>query len=533
MQRYKITAAVAAILCASVPVAVHAETNPEIFSPSGTSLVYNDGSNVITGSFSGLGYEVIQGHAVAEGDIVLGQVNGDGLVLRNGKRGLGQSRILDRWTNGIIPYQFSTQISTQERQLALAAVAHWNQYTSLSLVEITPESQTNAENYITFEASNSCASYVGMRGGNQQLWISESCGVGSIIHEIGHAVGLFHEHTRNDRDNYIDVSLENIVAGKEFNFDVLNSSSTLLGEYDYGSIMHYGETFFSTNGLNTIEVFGDAEIGQRIALSDKDIKSVNAMYETDLSLMVNSNLIAAEGLITNNIQVTNQGQIGANKLSLMIDAGGNATWYSMSPNSGWECSADGTKLFCDRETLDASATSLLTVVATANGTAASALSAELIANTRESSYDNNGYNATVRAPALLSAQTTENNDPTETGGSNGTSLPETVPTSPVVQAPSVQTPQQVSQLDNETPEQALPETVSGTAAQLSPAQESSEPLTPVLAAATPTSPASSGEGSEKNNTVAEAGGSGGALSPLSALSLLLGMVAIRRRRDPA
>jgi len=196
MQRYKISAAVAALLCAGVTATSFAENRPEIFAPSGPTDVYDDGNGPTTGSFAGIGYEVIQGHAVAEGDMVLGRVNANGVVLGDNQRGLGQSRLLDRWINGIIP-------------------------------EKTATSYANAENYLMFEASNSCASYVGMRGGEQQLWISESCGVGSIIHEIGHAVGLFHEHTRNDRDNYIRVQLENIVSGKEFNFDVLNSNASI------------------------------------------------------------------------------------------------------------------------------------------------------------------------------------------------------------------------------------------------------------------------------------------------------------------
>ena len=45
-----------------------------------------------------------------------------------------------------------------------------------------------------------------MVGGEQKIWLREYCGVGAVIHEIGHAVGLLHEHQRNDRDTYIWVS---------------------------------------------------------------------------------------------------------------------------------------------------------------------------------------------------------------------------------------------------------------------------------------------------------------------------------------
>ena len=71
--------------------------------------------------------------------------------------------------------------------------------------------------------------------------------MGSIIHEIGHAAGFYHEQQRPDRDLFIEVNEENIEEGKEDNFDIRTSGLTL-GPYDYGSIMHYGSRAFSTGG---------------------------------------------------------------------------------------------------------------------------------------------------------------------------------------------------------------------------------------------------------------------------------------------
>ena len=59
---------------------------------------------------------------------------------------------------------------------------------------------------------------------------------GSVIHEIGHSVGYFHEQ-RPDRDQLMDIRAENIEAGKERNFEI-QQGGIILGPYDYGSIMH-------------------------------------------------------------------------------------------------------------------------------------------------------------------------------------------------------------------------------------------------------------------------------------------------------
>ncbi len=107
------------------------------------------------------------------------------------------------------------------------------------------------------------------------------------MHEIGHALGYWHEQSRPDRDNYIKIIENNVKPRhlKQFLKHSMMSSSGKL-EYDYDSIMHYSETAFSRNGRRTIVVANEAVyrrqgspvIGQRNHLSALDITGMKLFY---------------------------------------------------------------------------------------------------------------------------------------------------------------------------------------------------------------------------------------------------------------
>ena len=69
------------------------------------------------------------------------------------------------------------------------------------------------------QTDNGCWSSVGKQNGTQVLEISDWCfNNRSVPHELLHAAGIYHEHARPDRDDFIEVHNDCITDGYENNF---------------------------------------------------------------------------------------------------------------------------------------------------------------------------------------------------------------------------------------------------------------------------------------------------------------------------
>ena len=178
-----------------------------------------------------------------------------------------------------MPFEISSAFTAAQRDTVVEAIDHWNRRTIMRLVP-----RNGHMDYVKFQpVEGSCSSVVGRFSGEQAVACDVLDGFqrGSVIHEIGHAAGFYHEHTRPDRDLFVDINTGNIEDGAERNYEI-RMNGVLLTEYDYGSIMHYprrgGFAIDSSVDVITPTTPG-AEIGQRDGLSTLDLLGVLGLYD--------------------------------------------------------------------------------------------------------------------------------------------------------------------------------------------------------------------------------------------------------------
>ncbi|XP_031561244.1 nematocyst expressed protein 6-like [Actinia tenebrosa] len=194
------------------------------------------------------------------------------------------------WPNAIVYYKFSRNLDNDGRNRLNQAMARIERKTCIRF-----RRRRNEPNYILMQydfKKGGCKANVGFVGGQQNVYIANPevfrttgyCGVPSIVHELGHALGFFHEQSRPDRDNYVRIHLKNLAPQYKWaagNFDKTDRrwvDDRGIG-YDYGSLMHYGKYAFASRGKVVVEPLDPkAHIGQRKGLSRKDINQLKVMY---------------------------------------------------------------------------------------------------------------------------------------------------------------------------------------------------------------------------------------------------------------
>ena len=189
------------------------------------------------------------------------------------------------WPGGKIYYQFGVK-DEGLRNLIHRSMSHIEKRTCIRFIERGVFQRfLRINDYVTIFRGKGCYSMVGRARGSQPLSLGPGCENESIIvHELMHAIGFFHKHSRSDRDQYLDIHWHNIDKKMWPQFEKLQPEQNLiLTPFDYMSIMLYGPRTFSYDDFGITMTRKDGgrliDIPFKNGLSKHDIFNVNQLYD--------------------------------------------------------------------------------------------------------------------------------------------------------------------------------------------------------------------------------------------------------------
>lgn len=224
-----------------------------------------------------------------EGDIVanLAQIEEaynvysiDGLI--NERKYLWKNR--NKKDQVVIPYTLKENAFTEYHvniiKTALDDLTNQTKYIKFKQYGSNNKNKKPPKSHIEFKSDRGgCWAHLGKYNIKQYINLATGCVRHGIVqHEMIHALGVWHEQSRPDRDDYINILWDNIQSGGEKNFMKRGGIDSLGIPYDYGSVMHYAKDAFSNGKGDTIDSHGNP-IGQIDGVSPNDVLQLQLLYK--------------------------------------------------------------------------------------------------------------------------------------------------------------------------------------------------------------------------------------------------------------
>ncbi len=186
-------------------------------------------------------FTVVQDWAIAFGDVLLGKAEG----AQPGQQGFHHPDDTRLWPTSIIPFGIHSDLKNPQR--VTEAIRYFNENTAVRFVPVT---DNDADAIIFIADEENCASYLGHIGGLQPILVAPQCQSQDLIHELMHALGFVHEHSRTDRDQFLEVLWDQIDPKYLSQFALIpdyliHQYSGSVFNFDPHSVMLYPSTAFA------------------------------------------------------------------------------------------------------------------------------------------------------------------------------------------------------------------------------------------------------------------------------------------------
>lgn len=212
-----------------------------------------------------------------------------------------------KWPNGIVYYRFSPTaisngtVTAAKMQEFRDSIAEYPAWANVQFVEVTSPLPAN---YITVDEHNydqiAFSNNVGMKGGEQVVSFYPGGWTRYIIcHEIGHALGLWHEHQRPDRDTYLTVNWNNIPQNQQQNFAIIANGQTWSSPYDLLSLMHYSRNFLAINPAQDTVILKAPYTQYQNLIGNVTDRVLSKTHRSTLATIYGAPAIAPSAVVTN------------------------------------------------------------------------------------------------------------------------------------------------------------------------------------------------------------------------------------------
>lgn len=219
------------------------------------------------------------GRETSSEDLPCGVDDGPGrdpLGLTSAKTAAGNYRA---WPKGRIPYEISSTVGATTKQRVLTAMQEWETKTQQA-VRFVPAATDESPRLIVLTGAPMTSPVGHPSSGNSKVWLQNPEPLTVVRHELGHVLGLQHEHRRADRDKYIQVDMTKVktVDNCPAQFNVC-ADCVLLGAYNKTSVMHYrtGELEHCRTGQVLLDLDG-SPIQFEWKISPGDVAAVYELY---------------------------------------------------------------------------------------------------------------------------------------------------------------------------------------------------------------------------------------------------------------